>query len=95
VEIITSPDTTPHSDWLGHARTSKAQAQIRSYLKVQQRERSVALGQQMIEKELERNWEKRGMPKCTLRDMPGKPQTLNPQLGEEGHAKVHSPGYAR
>eukprot|EP00288_Rhodomonas_lens_P019175 CAMPEP_0177695144 /NCGR_PEP_ID=MMETSP0484_2-20121128/3304_1 /TAXON_ID=354590 /ORGANISM="Rhodomonas lens, Strain RHODO" /LENGTH=789 /DNA_ID=CAMNT_0019206057 /DNA_START=429 /DNA_END=2798 /DNA_ORIENTATION=+ len=52
VEVIQSPNQTPHRDWLGIARTSKAQARIRQWIKQQQREKSVALGRELLEKEL-------------------------------------------
>eukprot|EP00281_Chroomonas_sp_CCMP1168_P035079 CAMPEP_0206254664 /NCGR_PEP_ID=MMETSP0047_2-20121206/23815_1 /ASSEMBLY_ACC=CAM_ASM_000192 /TAXON_ID=195065 /ORGANISM="Chroomonas mesostigmatica_cf, Strain CCMP1168" /LENGTH=951 /DNA_ID=CAMNT_0053680973 /DNA_START=16 /DNA_END=2871 /DNA_ORIENTATION=+ len=52
VEIITSETQTPHKDWLGIARTSKALARIRAYIKQEQRRKSVALGKQLLEREL-------------------------------------------
>lgn len=52
VEVITSPNQVPRREWLGMARTSKAQARVRAWLKGQQREKSVSLGRVLLEKEL-------------------------------------------
>ena len=54
VEIITTPHQTPSKDWLKIVKTSKAQARIRQWIKAQQRERSVALGRELLERELAR-----------------------------------------
>lgn len=54
VEIITSTHQTPSKDWLKFVRTSKAQARIRQWIKAQQREQSVALGRELLERELSR-----------------------------------------
>ena len=52
VEVLTSPNQVPRREWLGMARTSKAQARVRAWLKGQQREKSVSLGRVLLEKEL-------------------------------------------
>jgi GTP pyrophosphokinase len=54
IEIITTPQQTPSKDWLKIVKTSKAQARIRQWIKSQQRERSVALGRELLERELVR-----------------------------------------
>src|SRR6266849_1871795 len=54
IEIITTPQQTPGKDWLKIVKTSKAQARIRQWIKAQQRERSVALGRELLERELAR-----------------------------------------
>ena len=54
VEIVTTTHQTPSKDWLKFVRTSKAQARIRQWVKAQQRERSVALGRELLERELSR-----------------------------------------
>jgi len=54
IEIITTPQQTPSKDWLKVVKTSKAQARIRQWIKSQQRERSVALGRELLERELAR-----------------------------------------
>ena len=53
VQVLTSKSQTPHSDWLGIARTSKAQARIRAWIKAQQRLKSVELGAQLLQRALE------------------------------------------
>lgn len=54
IEIITTPQQTPGKDWLKMVKTSKAQARIRQWIKAQQRERSVTLGRELLERELAR-----------------------------------------
>jgi guanosine-3',5'-bis(diphosphate) 3'-pyrophosphohydrolase len=54
VQIVTTTHQTPSKDWLKFVRTSKAQARIRQWVKAQQRERSVALGRELLERELSR-----------------------------------------
>jgi GTP pyrophosphokinase len=55
IEIITSAQQTPGKDWLKIVSTSKAKARIRQWVKAQQRERSVALGRELLERELARH----------------------------------------
>ncbi len=52
VEIITSNLQTPSKDWLKIAKSSRAKAKIRSYIKKQERERALELGKEMLEKAL-------------------------------------------
>jgi GTP pyrophosphokinase len=54
IEIITTTQQTPSKDWLKFVNTSKAKARIRQWIKAQQRERSVALGRELLERELSR-----------------------------------------
>lgn len=54
IEIITTTQQTPSKDWLKIVKTSKAQARIRQWIKAQQRERSVALGRELLDRELAR-----------------------------------------
>jgi GTP pyrophosphokinase len=55
VEIITSPNKRPSKDWLNFVVTSKAKTKIRQWIKTEQREKSVALGRSLLEKELSRH----------------------------------------
>ncbi|MDZ4661765.1 MAG: bifunctional (p)ppGpp synthetase/guanosine-3',5'-bis(diphosphate) 3'-pyrophosphohydrolase [Pseudomonadota bacterium] len=50
VEVITSKTQQPSKDWLSFCVTTKAQARIRSYIKIEQRKRALTLGQQLLEK---------------------------------------------
>ncbi len=54
VEIITSPQAKPHADWLKIAQTANARGKIRHWLRQQRHEDSVALGREMLERELKR-----------------------------------------
>ncbi len=51
VEILTSANIRPNKDWLSFVKTSRAQARIRAYIKGQQRERSVEIGREVLERE--------------------------------------------
>jgi GTP pyrophosphokinase len=54
VEILTSPGARPNKDWLSFVKTSRAQAKIRSFIKTQQRERSIDIGRDLLEREFKR-----------------------------------------
>ena len=55
VEIITSPNQRPTKDWLKFVVTSRAKANVRHLLRTEQREKSKALGKELLEREL-RKW---------------------------------------
>jgi GTP pyrophosphokinase len=52
IEIITSNQQKPNKDWLKFVVTSRARTKIRHYVRKAQRERSRALGRDMLEKHL-------------------------------------------
>jgi GTP pyrophosphokinase len=52
VEIITSANQTPSKDWLKFVKTSKAKNRIRNWVKEQDRQQSLELGHDLLEKEL-------------------------------------------
>ncbi len=52
VEIVTSPNQVPSKDWLKFVKTSKARNRIRHWVKEQERQKSVELGRELLEKEL-------------------------------------------
>jgi GTP pyrophosphokinase len=51
LEILTQPNRHPSRDWLGLAQTSRARSKIRAWLNANERERSLALGKELTEKE--------------------------------------------
>ncbi|HKL49156.1 MAG TPA: TGS domain-containing protein, partial [Desulfuromonadales bacterium] len=51
VDIMTSANQQPSKDWLNYVQTSKARNKIRNWIKSQERERSVELGRDILEKE--------------------------------------------
>jgi GTP pyrophosphokinase len=53
VEIITKPDAQPNPAWLDFVVTGKARAAIRGHLKRLERREAAALGQRLLERELE------------------------------------------
>jgi GTP pyrophosphokinase len=52
VEILQSPHAHPSKDWLTFVKTSRAQARIRQYLRVEEHRRSMEIGRELAEKEL-------------------------------------------
>lgn len=52
IEIMTSPTHKPSKDWLSFVATSKAKTKIRQWIKTEQREKSIELGKNLVEKEL-------------------------------------------
>ncbi len=51
VEVITSPHHTPSKDWLKIVRSSRARNKIRSWIKTEERKRSIVLGRELCEKD--------------------------------------------
>jgi GTP pyrophosphokinase len=54
MEIITTASQTPSKDWLNFVKTSRARQKIRNWIKHQQRTRSVAVGREILERDLSR-----------------------------------------
>jgi GTP pyrophosphokinase len=50
VEIVTSKNHTPSKDWLKFVKTIKARSKIRQWVKTQEKERSISLGREMLDK---------------------------------------------
>jgi GTP pyrophosphokinase len=55
VEIITTQQQAPSRDWLKWVKTPRAKSKIRNWLKLQQSQRSVALGREILEGDLHRH----------------------------------------
>jgi GTP pyrophosphokinase len=54
IQIITSPTQTPNKDWLKYVLTPRAKTRIKHWIKEEERRRSLALGRQLLERELRR-----------------------------------------
>lgn len=52
VEIMTSPGAKPSKDWLKFVKTSRAKTKIRQWFTTEEREKSITLGKEILEKEL-------------------------------------------
>ncbi len=74
VEIVTTANQTPSKDWLNHVQTSRAKARIRAWLRYQQRSRSLAVGREILERDLTRH------------HLDFKRQQKEGKLGEAAHA---------
>jgi len=91
VEIITTQQQAPTRDWLKWVKTPRAQSKIRNWLKAQQRERSVVLGRQILEGDLQRYQ----MDYAMLREE-GKTEALIKELGvKDEEALFAAIGYGR
>lgn len=51
VEILTTQNSKPSRDWLGHVVTSRARNRIRQWIAKQQRDASIEMGRKLLEKE--------------------------------------------
>ncbi|WMW66408.1 bifunctional (p)ppGpp synthetase/guanosine-3',5'-bis(diphosphate) 3'-pyrophosphohydrolase [Nitratidesulfovibrio liaohensis] len=51
IEVITDNSRRPSRDWLKFVKTAKARSRIQHYIRTEERERSIALGREMLEKE--------------------------------------------
>ncbi len=51
IEIITDKNRYPSRDWLKLVKTSKARSKIQNYLRTEERDKAIALGRDMLEKE--------------------------------------------
>jgi len=54
IEILTQTNHKPSKDWLKFVVTSRAKSKIRMVIKQEQRDRSILIGKELIEKEFER-----------------------------------------
>jgi GTP diphosphokinase / guanosine-3',5'-bis(diphosphate) 3'-diphosphatase len=55
VEVITNPHQRPNKDWLKFVKTGRAQTKIRNAIRKEQRDRSLELGRELMDKELKRH----------------------------------------
>src|SRR5512139_2484501 len=51
VEILTSPNQKPSKDWLKFVKTTRAKTKIRQWFTAEEREKSINLGKEILEKE--------------------------------------------
>ncbi|OGQ08968.1 MAG: GTP pyrophosphokinase [Deltaproteobacteria bacterium RBG_19FT_COMBO_46_12] len=51
-EIMTSPNQKPSKDWLKFVKTSRAKTKIRQWFTAEEREKSITLGKEILDKEL-------------------------------------------
>jgi GTP pyrophosphokinase len=52
VEVMTNPNQQPSKDWLDFAVTGRARSKIRAFLRAEQRDKSLKLGRELLEKEM-------------------------------------------
>jgi GTP diphosphokinase / guanosine-3',5'-bis(diphosphate) 3'-diphosphatase len=91
VEIITTQQQTPTRDWLKWVKTPRAKLKIRSWLKTQQRDRSVVLGREILDGDLHRH----RLDFAALRNE-GKIGWLTKELGmKDEEALLAAIGYGR
>ncbi|MBW2648993.1 MAG: bifunctional (p)ppGpp synthetase/guanosine-3',5'-bis(diphosphate) 3'-pyrophosphohydrolase, partial [Deltaproteobacteria bacterium] len=56
VEVMTQAGHYPGKDWLKYAVTSRAVSKIKQWIKTEEREKSIILGREILEKELKRHF---------------------------------------
>lgn len=61
VEILASPHAKPSQDWVAHVQTARARHKIRQWIRQEELERSLALGREILEREVRRR--RLAMPK--------------------------------
>ena len=54
VEVLTGKQARPSKDWLNHVRTARARQKIRQWIKQEESETSIALGKEIVARELRR-----------------------------------------
>ncbi|MBI3327056.1 MAG: bifunctional (p)ppGpp synthetase/guanosine-3',5'-bis(diphosphate) 3'-pyrophosphohydrolase [Nitrospinae bacterium] len=54
VEILTNPNHFPGKDWLRIVKTSRARAKIKAWIKAAEKERSISLGRELLEREIQK-----------------------------------------
>jgi len=52
IEVMTSPGARPSKDWLKFVKTTRAKTKIRQWFTAEEREKSITLGKEILEKEL-------------------------------------------
>jgi GTP pyrophosphokinase len=55
LEIVTAPHQQPSKDWLDIAVTTRARAKLRNYLRQEQRDKSLKLGRELLEREFQKS----------------------------------------
>ena len=54
IEILTNPNHFPSKDWLKIVKTSRARTKIRAWIKAAEKERSITLGKELLEREIQK-----------------------------------------
>jgi GTP diphosphokinase / guanosine-3',5'-bis(diphosphate) 3'-diphosphatase len=91
VEIITRRNHVPSKDWLTFVRTSKARQRVRAFLKQQERERSIALGIELLSKDL-----RRLQSSLKTLEKQGKVQQVSSEFGLSGTLDLYAEvGYGK
>lgn len=91
VEIITTANQTPSRDWLNFVKTSRAKQRIRNWIKYQQRTRSLAVGREILERDLDRY----GLSLAALRKKNTLAQLLSDLSQKDEEALLAGVGYGK
>ncbi|HTT67927.1 MAG TPA: bifunctional (p)ppGpp synthetase/guanosine-3',5'-bis(diphosphate) 3'-pyrophosphohydrolase [Gemmatimonadales bacterium] len=54
IEILTSASARPSRDWMAHVHTGRARTKLRQWVKQEEQDSSLALGEEMLDRELKR-----------------------------------------
>jgi GTP diphosphokinase / guanosine-3',5'-bis(diphosphate) 3'-diphosphatase len=77
VEVMQNPAQHPSKDWLDFSVTGRARSKIRAYLRIEQRDRSLKLGKELLEKEMH----SRSMSMARLAKSPEDLRKVNEHFG--------------
>jgi GTP diphosphokinase / guanosine-3',5'-bis(diphosphate) 3'-diphosphatase len=91
VEIITQADHKPSRDWLKFVKTSRARAKIKQWIKTEERNRSLALGRDICDKEFRRH----GLSFSKLIKTPRMEEVLKETSLQEVDDLIASVGYGK
>ncbi len=58
IEILTSPNQRPNKDWLKIVKTTRAKNKIRAFIKTEEHEKSLAMGEMILDRELKKEGHK-------------------------------------
>jgi GTP pyrophosphokinase len=54
IDVVSSPNQQPSKDWLDFVGTTRARARIRNFLRAEQRDKSLRLGRELLEREFQK-----------------------------------------
>lgn len=54
VEVLTSPNQRPNKDWLKIVKTTRAKNKIRAFIKTEEHEKSLAMGEMILDREMKK-----------------------------------------
>jgi GTP diphosphokinase / guanosine-3',5'-bis(diphosphate) 3'-diphosphatase len=92
VEVMTNPNQHPSKDWLDFVVTGRARSKIRAFLRNEQRDKSLKLGRELLEKEMHQ----RGMSLAKLNKSPDEMRKVTEKFSVSSSDELYiSLGYGK